>query len=147
MYKNVIKYKNMINAKENLQQDIVSNITKYLKLKEINLTSNTLIENIKELCVAKLCNVIGITCHYNYKSDFFELFSSLSGEALCDKFDLKMHVAKDELRLIKYEKINLVETAKSYFLNENIDEVILDTFNLADKFKHLIPKLKKFSEN
>lgn len=133
----------MITVKENNSQEIVSNITEYLNLNKIDLTSDTLTENIKELCVAKLCNVIGITCKYNYKSDFFELFSSLTGEALCDKFNLKMHIANDELRLIKYERINLVEKAKAYFLNENIDECILDIFNLADKFKYLIPSLKK----
>ena len=133
----------MITIKENNLQEIVSNITEYLNLNKIDLTSNTLTENIKELCVAKLCNIIGITCKYNYKSDFFELFSSLTGEALCEKFNLKIHIANDELRLIKYERINLVEKAKSFFLNENIEESILDIFNLADKFKYLIPNLKK----
>jgi len=65
------------------------------------------------------------------------------GEAICEKLNINIHVACEELRLIKYEHINLVAEVKSYLENETTEEAFLDAFELADRFKYLIPKLKK----
>lgn len=129
---------NMINDNEIERERVVAEICKFLGLERPKMYSHTVIDAVKELCVARLCKSIGITGTYNYKSDFFNFFSSIMGEAVCEKLNLKIHVASDALRLVKYEHINLVEEAKAYLNNETIEEAVIDTFNLADRFKYLI---------
>ena len=128
---------------ETQKENILKDICNYLGVKQVDFSGATLKEMIKELCVARLCKAVGITGKYNYKSSFFDFFSSIMGEAVCDKLKLKIHVASDELRLIKYERINLIEKVKLFLENETTEEAFIDAFNLADKFKYLIPKLKK----
>ncbi len=125
-------------------QNIVEEVREYLKLKECILKSNTVEEKLKELCVARLCKSIGIRCEYNYKSEFFEFFSSITAEAICQKLGILMHVASDDIRLIKYEHLNLVEEVKKCLNNEDVDEAFIDAFNFVDNHKHLIEYIKKF---
>lgn len=122
---------------------VLEKICNFLRIKNPTLKSVTLKDNIKELCVIKLCRVIGLAGNFNYKSDFFNFFSSIMGEAICEKLTIKIHIACDELRLVKYEHINLIQMVKEYLNNETLEEAFLDAFNLVDNFKHLIPKLKK----
>ena len=98
---------------------------------------------IKELCVARLCKAIGLAYKDNFKSEFFNFFSCIMGEAVCQKLGLNIRIASDELRLVKYDNVNLVKEVKSYLDNETVEEAFLDAFNLVDNFKYLIPMLKK----
>ena len=134
----------MDRAKDKLEKEnIVNKVCKFLRLDKPILVSNTLNDNVKELCVVRLCKCIGITRKCNYKSDFFNFFGNIMGEALCDKLNLKMHIADDNLRLIKYEHINLVDQTRIYLDYDDIEDTFLDAFDLVDKFKYLIPRLKK----
>jgi len=121
----------------------ISKVCDFLRLENPKLESGTLVDAIKCICVERLCKAVGITGTYNYKSEFFDFFASIMGEALCEKLNTNIHVACEELRLIKYEHINLVAEVKSYLENETTEEAFLDAFELADRFKYLIPKLKK----
>ena len=132
-----------INIYEIEKVDILEKVSSFLKLKQPILKSLTIKENIKELCVMKLCKVIGLSGNYNYQSEFFDFFSGLMGEAICERLSINIRIAPDELRLIKYEHINLVQTFKGFLNNASLEEAFLDAFNLADRFKYLIPKLKK----
>lgn len=134
---------NRINISEMDKENVIRQICNFLNLQQPTLRSLTTKECVKELCVLRLCKAIGLTGNFNYKSDFFEFFSCIMGEAVCEKLSIKMHIACDELRLVKYEHINLVQTIKGYLDNETIEEAFLDAFDLVDKFKYLIPKLKK----
>ena len=58
-------------------ENIVEQIATYLNIKNFKTNNEQTEEVIKELCVAKLCSVIGIRCKYNYQSKFFTFFSSL----------------------------------------------------------------------
>ena len=69
-------------------------------------------------------------------------FASVMGEALCDKLNIKVHIANDALRLFKYNGINLIERARVYLENSCLDEAFIDTFNLVDNFKYLINTMK-----
>lgn len=122
---------------------VINKICNYLSLNKPIMYSTTTNDAIKELCVAKLCEIIGITGKYNYKSDFFDFFASIMGEAICEKLNIPTHVASAELRFFKHEHLNLIEVVRTYLENEYIDEAFLDAFELVDKFKHLIPKIKK----
>ena len=133
---------NNIKLKEENFEKIVNTVQELLCLNSFNVSSSNIKEAIKELCVAKLCKTVGITGKYNYKSDFFNFFSSIVGEAVCRKLNLKLQIASDELRLFKYEHINLIDEVEKY-LNNEVEEAFLDSFNLIDNFKYLIPKLKK----
>lgn len=113
-------------------------ICDYLEIKQPKLHSNTAVEIVKELCVAKLCLAIGLTGKYNYKSDFFTFFSEIMGEAVCCKLSINLRIARDEIRLIKYEGVNLVEQAKNLLENELIEESVLDIFEMADKYKQIV---------
>ena len=134
---------NTININKTERVDILEKVSSFLKLKQQTLKSLTARDGIKELCVIKLCNVIGLSGNYNYQSEFFNFFSSIMGEAVCERLSIKIRVAPDELRLIKYEHINLVQTVMFFLETKSLEEAFLDAFNLADRFKYLIPKLKK----
>lgn len=129
------------------RENIIKKICTFFNIERPILTSVTTDETIKELCVARLCKSVGLTGTYNYKSEFFEFFSNIMGEALCEKLNINKHIASDELRFVKYEHINLINEFKGYLDTETIEEAFLDAFNLVDKFKYLIPKIKKFSES
>ena len=122
---------------------ITSKICDFLNIEKPTTELTNLKETIKQICVARLCRAVGLTGKYNYKSEFFEFFSCIMGEAVCEKLSIQTHLACDELRLVKYEHINLVNQIKSYLDNESVEEAFLDAFELLDKFKYLIPKLKK----
>ena len=122
---------------------IIEKVCEFLELQRPLMYSSTTQDAIKELCVARLCKAIGLTGVYNYKSNFFDFFSSVMGEAVCEVLSLKIHVAMDELRLFKYEHVNLVDSVKKFLETRSIEEAFIDAFDLADRFKYLIPKLKK----
>jgi len=128
---------------EDYDIETINKVCQFLKFERPNIFSCTTNEIIKELCVARLCKAVGITGSYNYKSAFFEFFSSIMGEAICEKLEIKTHIASEELRFVKYEHINLVNELKYYLDNETIEEAFLDAFDLADRYKYLIPTLKK----
>ena len=123
---------------QNLNEKVTNKVCEYLKIDKPKQMSDKIEDRIKELCVIRLCKTIGITCSCNFRSDFFNFFSSLVGEAICEILNINLHTACDELRFVRYEQINLVEKVKSYLENESLEEAFLDAFELADKFKYLI---------
>ena len=113
-------------------------VKNYLELENCKISSMEEVEQIKEMCVAKLCEVLGIDFVYNYKNKMFQIFSSVMAEAICQKLNIHKHIAPDDLRLIKYNGINFVEKAKSFIDAEDIEEATLDIFNFVDKNKNLL---------
>ena len=134
---NIISYTNELNIDAEIEK-----IYEFFNMNNIKLHGETLQDFIKELCVARLCKAVGLS-NYNYKSDFFNFFANIMGEAVCEKLEIKAHVACDDLRFCKFEHINLIKTVKSYLDKSSVEEAFLDAFELVDKFKYLIPKLKK----
>ena len=127
------------------KENILNRICEFMKFERPCLIGRNVEENIKELCVARLCKAIGINCSYNYKNDFFSFFSNIMGEALCEKLEFKIHIAGAEFRFVRYDHVNLVEEIKFILDTRSVDEAFIDAFNFADKFKYLIPQIKKFS--
>lgn len=97
-----------------------------------------LIDAIKQVCVAKLCKVVGIRSNYNYKSRFFDFFSGIVGQAVCDKLNLPVVVAPDKFRFIRYDGINFVKRATELLNNPDIEDAFIDLFNLIDDHKNLM---------
>lgn len=122
---------------------VIEKVSEFLQVKIGTFSSDKLEEKVKELCVKKLCSAIGVRCDYNYKSDFFNFFAMISGEAVCQILNINLRVADDNLRFVRYEKVNIIDEAKKAFRNENVEEAIIDTFNIADHFKYVIKFLKK----
>ena len=78
------------------KDEIMKRVCDFLNVNQSNYQGEDLIENIKEVCVARLCKTIGLTGKYNYKSKFFEFFSCVMGEAVCEKLSAKVY-KKDDL--------------------------------------------------
>ena len=51
--------------------DSVEKVKKFLEMEKYNFSSDEETEQIKEICVAKLCEVLGISCVVNYKNRMF----------------------------------------------------------------------------
>ena len=125
-------------------EQTIKRVCDFFRFEKPKITSLNLKDAIKEICVARLCKAIGLST-YNFKSDFFDFFSNIMGEAVCEKLSINVRIASDELRLVKYNHINLVKETKGYLDNETVEEAFIDAFNLVDNFKYLIPYLKKSS--
>ncbi|MCQ2556326.1 MAG: hypothetical protein MJ149_03240 [Clostridia bacterium] len=97
-----------------------------------------LVDAIKQVCVAKLCKVVGIRSKYNYKSRFFDFFSGIMGQAICDKFNLNVVVAPDKFRFIRYDGINFVKRSVEFLNNPDVEDAFIDVFNLVDDHKNLM---------
>ncbi|MBR4998278.1 MAG: hypothetical protein IKY10_00205 [Clostridia bacterium] len=128
------------------KQQTIKQVCDFFRFEKSNFVSINIKDTIKELCVARLCKAIGVP-KYNFKSDFFDFFASIMGEAVCEKLLLRVRIASDELRLVKYNGVNLVTETKKYLDTETVEEAFLDAFELVDNYQYLIPYLKKSSEN
>ena len=122
--------------------DILEEVCNFIDFEMPILNEDEIIGGIKELCVAKLCDVVGIRGAYNYKSEFLSFFSDVVAEAVVEILGYKFHIASERLRFFSFDHVNLVCAAKKLMLNENKDEAFIDAFNLIDKFKYIIPRLK-----
>lgn len=119
-------------------EDNIKKIQEFLQLKRYNCSRIEEDEQIKEICVAKLCEILGIECEYNYKNQMFQIFSSILAQAICEKLKIKKNIASDSIRLFKYNGINFIEKAKMFLNSEDVDEAVLDIFNYVDEHKNLI---------
>jgi len=116
----------------------IQKVKNFLSLQNFLYNNNvSLVDNIKAMCVKKLCNVIGIKCECNYKNEFFNYFSSITGEAICQLLNIPITIAEDNFRLIKYNHINFVEHVKNLLNNEFLEDAYVDVFNFLDNNKHL----------
>ena len=120
------------------QEFFLQQVKDYLKLKEYKVHSNLIEENIKELCVVKIFNILGIGCGYNYRNEYFDIYSSVLGEAICEKLDIKIHIANENLRFIKYEGVNFIDKSVKFLEKEELEEAVLDIFNFVENNKKLI---------
>lgn len=135
------------NGNDILRMQTINKICSFFKMDVPTLKEQTLEEIVKQICVIRLCKAIGLSGISNIKSEFFDFYSCIMGEAVCEKLQIKLRIASDELRLVKYNHINLVDKVKSYLNNELVEEAVLDAFELADKYKYVIELLKKSSSN
>ena len=121
-----------------MKEETVNKIKNFLELESCEIFSLDESEQIKEMCVAKLCEVLGIACVYNYKNQMFDIFSKVMAEAVCEKLKIQMRIAGDNLRLVKYNGVNFIEKAKMFLTTEDIEEATLDIFNFVDKNKKFL---------
>ena len=120
------------------QHFFLQRIKQFLKMETYNTESEYIAESIKELCVAKLCDILGIGCGYNFRNEYFEVYASVLGEVICEKLELNIHVAKESIRFIRYEGINFIEKSRQILEREEINEAIVDIFNFVETNKKLI---------
>lgn len=94
-------------------------------------------DNIKKLTVQKLCKVIGIKRECNYKNIFFNYFSDITGEAICQLLQLPISVADNRYKFVKYNGINFVEHVKSLLKNDFLEEAFVDVFQFLEQNKEI----------
>lgn len=116
-------------------------IKKYLELEDVEFTSEKTEDNIRFLIIKRLCKSLGLKCEFNYFNKYFYIFSSVVGEAVCQKFNLRIHVVDDKVRLFRYNGINFVEKVKMFLETESVDEAFVDSFNFIDENKDKILKI------
>lgn len=123
------------------REKILLDVCNYLNCDLPRLNSDILEDNIREICVAKLCQTMGLNCEYNFKNGFFDNYSIITGEVVCERLNIRMHVANDNLRLIRYQKINFVQYVRDLFDVEDVDEAIIDAFNFSRRYNQIISSI------
>lgn len=110
----------------------------FLKMEGYEFCGTGTAEKIKNMCIAKMCRVIGINCENCYNSKLFQIFGSILGEAVCNKLKLGMHVANENLRYVSFNGINFVDKAMHFLNTFDVDEAVLDVFNFVDEHKQIL---------
>ena len=105
---------------QEIKEEDLNKIKQYLKVEDKELSTNDAVDNVKELVIARLCKVIGITFAYNYRSKYFRLFANVVGEAICRMFDIRLVVGEPMVRLVRYNHINLVDKALEILRNRSV---------------------------
>ncbi len=123
------------------KEKILNQVCNYLGCDRPVLNSYHIEDNIREICVAKLCQTMGLNCEYNFKNGFFDNYSMITGEVLCRRLNIHLHLANDNLRLVRYQKINFVQYVYELFDIEDVDEAIIDAFNFARRYHHIISSI------
>ena len=114
-----------------MNEENLKEIRRFLELNDFKFEPEEEIEQAKAMCVAKLCEVLGIGCAYNYKGPMFQIFSSVMAQAICQKLKINKNIATDNLRLVKYDGVNFIEKAKRFLDTEDIEEATLDKIGRA----------------
>lgn len=129
--------------KAKLEERMLIEACEFLKFERNKILSKTLKEGVKELCVGRLCQALGIGCAYNFKNEFFNFFSCIMGEVVSNILGHNLEIDDYKLKYIKIENTNLINSAQKMMENPNLDEAFIDVYNLARRFKHLIFDLKR----
>lgn len=129
--------------KERLEEAILVQFCEFLQFERANILSKTLKESIKEVCVGRLCQALGINCAYNFKNDFFNFFSCIMGEVISNKLGHNIEIDEYNLKFIKVENTNIIYSARTMIENPNLDQAFIDVYKLAHRFEHLILDLKR----
>lgn len=125
---------------QEISSKYVDEIRRFLRLENMSLKSDSVPENVKELCVARLSRVIGITFAYDYKNEYFRLFSNIVGEAVCRHLGIKLTVGSPVVRLFRYNGINLVEKAKDILDRFELEEAFLELYEFVEGYREIVPK-------
>ena len=128
-------------SRSSQENEMLSKVCAFLQMDMPNLTEQSFDRAVKELCVIRLCKAIGIRNIYNCKNKFFKFYATVIGQAVSDILNLKLVIAPAELRLVKYNGINFVNRIKDYLQNEDMDEAMIEAFDLIDDNKDIVEKI------
>ena len=116
----ISRFMKMSNDGKISEKHILEQVENLLNYKKNTYKDDSLIDNIKEVCVDRLCSAVGVECEYNYKSDFFNFYAEIFGQAVVDLLGINLVIASDIVRLFKHNHINLVEQVRM-----NIEEILI----------------------
>lgn len=129
------------NSRYDEQEKNILKICDFFQIDKPELTETEYIKQIKEICVIRICKAIGIKNMYNRHNRFFDFYSDAMGQAVSDILNLSLKIAPDNLRLFRYDGINFVNRCKDFLQNSNMDEAMIDAFNLIDDNKDIVEKV------
>lgn len=98
------------------------------------------VSEVRQACISRLCMSIGVKDCSQFQSEFFEFFSAILGQAVCDYFKINCAIAGAELRFVRHEGINIVNEVVKLFQTQEVDEAVIDAFEIIDRFKYLVQK-------
>ena len=125
-----------------LLEEVTNALCVFLRLDRPNLISNTIEERVKEVVVAKLCELMHIVCPYNYNNDTFYFYSLLVGDVLINKMGYKIQVAPAVFKLFKYNGINYIEEVDRLITTLPLDKSLIDCFVVLDELKEKFEEFK-----
>lgn len=114
------------------QEQIFEKVCSFFEMPMPKLTETEFVRQFRELCLIRLFDAIGVGNKYNSKNRFFGFVSLVVGQAVSDVLNLGINVAPDYLRLIKFDGINFVNQIKQYLQTEDIEQAMIDAFDLCD---------------
>lgn len=130
----------ILKQREEDNKVVLNKVCGFLDVKMPILSSMNLNDNIRELCVVKLCKVLGLKCAYNYKNNLLDFFSAIIAQAVAEKLSLRLNIAGANYRFVKYNHVNLIQEVKLMLDDNNLDESFVDIFNFLERFKSLVFK-------
>ena len=114
------------------QEQIFEKVCSFFEMSMPNLTETDFVRQFRELCLIKLFDAIGVGNKYNGKNRFFGFVSLVVGQAVSDVLKLDIEVAPSYLSLIKFDGINFVKQIKQFLQTEDIEQAMIDAFDLCD---------------
>lgn len=123
---------------------VLKEVSEYLKI-ELKEYHGKVEDAIKALCVAKLCDVIGVNCAYNDKTSFFNFFSSVVGEAVVNNLNIQLTIAPCELRCVRYDGINFITQAKEFLSSFEMEQAFIKIFEFLMHNNHVMKYVDSFN--
>ncbi len=94
---------------------------------------NELKNQVKQLCVDELSKKLGLKIKINHRKKFYNIYSSIMGQAVCSHLNLPLDIAPSEFKFVKYDGINFISHAEH--LLKNSPSAFLDLYNLLETKK------------
>lgn len=117
---------------------VLSQVCSYFKMQKPNLTESLFDDRLKELCVIKIFEAIGVKNMYNRENRFFRFLSTCMAQAVSDILNLKLNIAPANVRFVRYDGINFVNQIAEYLQQDDIQLAVIDSFNLVDDNKQIV---------
>ena len=113
-------------------------VCEFLSVPTEQIEQMGVVDQIKQACLIRFNRVLGIRFKYGQQSQYFNFFSNIMGEAVCQHLNLPIKIAPDKFRLIKYDGVNLVYEVRKMLENFMVEEAFLQAFEFLDKYLYLI---------
>ncbi|MBE7076574.1 MAG: hypothetical protein E7374_01635 [Clostridiales bacterium] len=88
---------------------------------------------VREIVECKLKSVLGEFQKHASK-EFLTFLTGVIGQSVCDILNINVRMVNDEFRLLRTENFNIVESSKFILETEDLEEGLLDSFLMIDKF-------------
>ena len=122
--------------------ELTEKLCRVLRIEEPRYTRVTIKDRIREIVVAKLCEIINIECSYNYENSTFYFFSMYVGESLINKLRYNIRITPKGLGFLNCNGKNLSQEVHKMLDTSTLEDSLLNCFNFLDDYKDEVDRLK-----